>query len=90
MARRKQSRGKCNFCGREMTKGGLTRHLASCSERQAAIKAAEAQGGKAQSLYHLQVQDAWSSDFWLHLEMKGNATLTDLDRYLRNLSPTTG
>ena len=31
----------------------------------------------------LQVLDAYGGDFWLHLEMKGNATLEDLDDYLR-------
>jgi hypothetical protein len=31
----------------------------------------------------LQVQDAYSPDFWLHLEMNGGARLKDLDDYLR-------
>ena len=85
MARRKQTRGECAFCGREMTKGGLTRHLKSCPEREEAIAAADKEQRKqpVQSLYHLQVQDAWSKDFWLHLEMNGRATLADLDNYLR-------
>ncbi|HEY84012.1 MAG TPA: plasmid pRiA4b ORF-3 family protein [Chloroflexi bacterium] len=83
MARRKQSRGKCAFCGREMTKGGLSKHLSSCSQRQETIDAANAKRGAAKQLYHLQVQDAWSPDFWLHLEMNGDATLQDLDYYLR-------
>jgi len=83
MARRKQSRGKCNFCGREMAKGGLSKHLATCPERQTTIEAADKRGGKTQPLYHLQVQDTWSPDFWLHLEVNGTATLTDVDRYLR-------
>ncbi|HEY0739028.1 MAG TPA: hypothetical protein VGD69_29180 [Herpetosiphonaceae bacterium] len=34
-------------------------------------------------MYHLQVQDAWNGDFWLHLEMDGMARLIDLDTYLR-------
>jgi hypothetical protein len=79
----KQSRGTCAFCGREMAKGGLTRHLKACPERKAAIAAADAEKGWTQKIYHLQVRDAWSSDFWLHLEMRGRATLADLDRYLR-------
>jgi hypothetical protein len=68
-----------------MTKGGLSRHLKTCTRRQEAIKAAESRKRAAQKqrLYHLQIQDAWSPDFWLHLEMKGNAALKDLDRYLR-------
>jgi len=83
MARSKQSRGQCAFCDREMTKGGLARHLATCPQRKEAINKAAGQAGKAQPLYHLQVQDAWSPHFWLHLEMNGSATLNHLDMYLR-------
>jgi hypothetical protein len=85
MARRKQSRGQCIFCEREMTRGGLAKHLKSCSQRQAAIDAADQRPGEDQDLYHLQAQDTWGGDFWLHLEMKGSATLQDLDRYLRTI-----
>ena len=85
MAKRKQSQGACAFCGREMTKGGLSRHLRTCPQRQEAVKAAEGskKAGPKQRLYHLQIQDAWSSTFWLHLEMNGTATLEALDWYLR-------
>jgi len=31
----------------------------------------------------LRVQDAYLKDFWLDLEMRGSATLTKLDEYLR-------
>lgn len=79
----KQSRGTCNFCGKEMSKGGISRHLKSCSERQAAQEKADAGTGKAETIYHLQVQDGYSPDFWLHLEMRGSAKLGDLDDYLR-------
>ena len=64
MARRKQSRGKCAFCGREMTKGGLSRHLKTCPQRQEAMSAAAQGPGQEMTLYHLQAQDAWWGDFW--------------------------
>lgn len=83
MARGKQSKGKCTFCGREMTKGGLAKHLPTCTQRQEAIRAASPKYGPEQELYHLQVQGAWAPDFWLHLEVKGSAKLQDLDDYLR-------
>ena len=66
-----------------MTKGGLSRHLSSCSQRQEATRTANQEPGKEQVIYHLLVRDAWLSDFWLHLEMNGSATLADLDHYLR-------
>ncbi len=77
----KQSRGTCQFCGKESSKGALTRHLKSCPARTAA--SAKADQGGDEFLLHLRVQDAYSPDFWLHLEMRGSATLKDLDRYLR-------
>ncbi len=83
MARRKQTRGKCVFCEREMTKGGLTRHLKTCAQRAEALSTADQGPGDEQALYHLQVQDAWGGDFWLQLEMKGRVALADLDHYLR-------
>ena len=81
MARKRQSRGSCMYCGKEMSKGGISRHLKSCGARKDAM--ADAAGGKEQALYHLQVQDAEIGAYWLHLEMNGNATLQQLDKYLR-------
>jgi hypothetical protein len=85
MARKQQSRGVCSYCGQELAKGGMSRHLAACKARQAVIAAANEEEGKGepQKLYHLQVQDNWGGDFWLHLEMRESATLKKLDQYLR-------
>ncbi len=83
MPRRTQSRGPCAFCATSMTRSGLAKHLLTCSARQQLITLADQQLGKARRFYHLQVQDAWSGDFWLHLEMDGAARLHDLDAYLR-------
>jgi hypothetical protein len=51
--------------------------------RQAVIAQAERRKARREKLYHLRVQDAWGGDFWLELEMRGTATLKDLDHYLR-------
>lgn len=83
MAQREQSRGKCFYCGRELTRGGMTRHLSACLHRREAISMADETAGREQGLHHLRVQDAWWSVFWLHLEMKSSATLEVLDSYLR-------
>lgn len=83
MADSKRTRGACAYCGRELTRAGMARHLESCGERAAAIRAADQGPGTDQPLIHLQVQDAWGGDFWLQLEMNGTATLKSLDSYLR-------
>lgn len=83
MARRNQSRGKCSYCGQEMAKGGMLKHLSTCSQRQNVIAETERKPGAQERLYHIRVQDAWGGDFWLDLEMRGSATLKKLDDYLR-------
>ena len=83
MPRRKQTKGTCIYCGKEMAKGGMIKHLAMCNERQTQIAKADRKQGKQETLYHLRVQDAWQGLFWLNLEMRGSASLSDLDRYLR-------
>ena len=84
MSRKKQTRGTCVYCDKELTRGGLARHLKTCSERQKAIATANAgKEGLRQKIYHIQVQDAWGGDYWLHLEMNGESRLSTLDSYLR-------
>jgi len=80
---RKQSKGTCLYCGKELSKAGMTKHLVTCPQRQEAIATAEHKKGSSEALYHLRIQDAYSSQFWLDLEMRGNKTLQDLDTYLR-------
>ena len=83
MPKGKQSRGICAYCGYETTKGSMGRHLATCSKRGKLLRQAEHKGIKEETLYHLRVQDAWRSEFWLDLEMRGSATLKNLGDYLR-------
>ncbi len=61
----------------------MARHLRACPERDDVIAEADRKAGADEPLFHLQVQDAWAGEYWLHLEMAGAAPLKDLDRYLR-------
>lgn len=83
MAAKKQSKGVCFFCNREMTKGGMRRHLASCKERQQSIEEIKDGDHQVQNLYHLQVYSSSGANYWLNLEMSGAARLGELDDYLR-------
>jgi len=83
MSVKKQSKGVCFFCKREMTKGGMRRHLASCKGRQQSIEGMKDGDHQAQNLYHLQVYDPYITDYWLNLEISGSARLGELDDYLR-------
>lgn len=85
MAARLVSQGPCKFCGRLMSRWGMARHLQTCPERLSAIEKANQRPGHGESLYHLQVQDLYGGNYWLHLEMRGPASLEELDFYLRRI-----
>jgi hypothetical protein len=59
----------------------MVRHLRACDARAEAIAAASA--GEDETVYHLRAAGAYSSAFWLDLEMRGSASMKDLDHYLR-------
>ena len=83
MPRRKISQGQCQFCQELVTKTAATRHLAKCEARQAALAKAEKQFVPEEPLFYLRAQANGAPEFWLDLEVKGNATLASLDNYLR-------
>jgi len=85
MPRGKQLKGECAYCKATIPKNGVTRHLSTCIKRQAIIEQAERKDAPNETLYHLRVQDAERSEFWLDLEMRGSKTLKDLDSYLRRI-----
>ncbi|PIP20388.1 MAG: hypothetical protein COX40_05045 [Candidatus Omnitrophica bacterium CG23_combo_of_CG06-09_8_20_14_all_40_11] len=79
----KQSKGKCAYCGQEIAKNAVAKHLTACAQRQEIITKTEGKQSETKTLYHLRIQAAGSNQFWLDLEMCGSATLKDLDSYLR-------
>lgn len=85
MPRAKPSKGECAYCGAEIAKGGVTRHLSGCAKRQNVIEKAARKKVKSETLYHLRVQDAHLREFWLDLEMRASASLKELDHYLRGI-----
>jgi hypothetical protein len=83
MPRRPENPGTCAYCGKIITKRGVSKHLDKCPERQEALASAAASSRPVEKLWHLRVLDAYDKDFWLDLEMVGSASLDKMDRYLR-------
>ncbi|WP_344139066.1 hypothetical protein [Luedemannella flava] len=61
----------------------MVKHLANCPRRQEQL--ANAASGKPQTLIHLRVQDGYQNAFWLDVEVRGTATLREIDSYLRRI-----
>lgn len=68
----------CRACGYVGTKASMTRHHAACALRQAT-------GGPTHEVFRFRVSGADLPAYWLDVELTPQATLDDLDRFLRDL-----
>lgn len=80
MPRKPESRGTCAFCGETLLRRGIEKHLINCPNYQ---KIETESKQPSENIWRIRVQDAYNSDFWLELDMRGSASLTQLDKYLR-------
>src|SRR5215472_9878440 len=76
------SKGICHFCQGEFAKNKMTQHLKTCKARTAIVAK---QDGQATRLLHLLVEGTYRPNYWMHLELPVEATLSDLDDFLRGI-----
>lgn len=77
----KRTRGYCKYCGKEYTRTGMVKHLQSCKKRKEVYGNAK----KMSSCYELLLYGAYNKDYWLIIQIKENATLEDLDQFIRDI-----
>ena len=85
MARSIRFPGECQYCGAEVGKSSSAQHLATCPKRKAELRSDAAP--KTQpfpiEIYQLRVEATHLPEFWLDLEVRGDADLEAVDKYLR-------
>jgi hypothetical protein len=84
---RQSSIGKCSFCGGSFAKAAMARHLEACKiraeENDSTAARSSTKGSALRTIYHLQVEGLHLPMYWMHIEIPENATLQDLDLFLR-------
>jgi hypothetical protein len=80
-----QSEGKCLLCQGTFSKQAMSRHLAKCLRDHEKEPAVSKGKPKQTRLFHIVVQGTYNPQYWLHLEMPAEATLSDLDAFLRDI-----
>ncbi len=76
-----KSTGSCSICGERMRKSEIKAHLERCLEKEER-KAGRAEGTKMAKLLRILAKGD-SEEYWLNLEAPADATLSDLDLFLR-------
>jgi hypothetical protein len=79
------SNGVCTFCGKTFSKTAMKNHLDSCEQMKASSETAEKLKSKKARLLHLVVEGRYSPEYWIHVEAREDATLKDLDDFLRQI-----
>lgn len=77
----KQTKGLCKYCGKEYTRTGMLRHLTACKEK--AIRFEQAK--EKMKYYELILYGKYDKDYWLIIKISENATLNDLDQFIRDI-----
>lgn len=78
-----KSEGFCRFCLKIFSGAGMGRHLSTCKTREEKNERELKGGQRKYKIYHLKITGGkW---YWLHIEIPGNATLSDLDEFLRGI-----
>jgi hypothetical protein len=83
---RQSSSGSCSFCQGSYAKSSMVRHLKACkarTEEDGSDASSSSKGSAKRIILHLQVEGLYRPMYWMHVEVPANATLTDLDEFLR-------
>ena len=86
--RKQISTGKCGFCNATFTKAEMTKHLKSCKQRDTVSgKPSEKrkQTSRDKKIFHIVVEGSYLPEYWMHLDVAANATLKNLDDFLREI-----
>jgi hypothetical protein len=70
--------GTCELCDESLTWPGAKRHFAACAPEHDAKK------GDSQKLVHLRITAPHRPGYWLDVEVRDDARLEAIDRFLRN------
>lgn len=75
--------GVCRFCLKTFSGRAIGRHLSSCRAKQQEDLRILEKKAVPKQIYQIRI---WAYEsFWLHVEIDNNATLFDLDEFLKNI-----
>lgn len=77
----KRTKGYCKYCGKEYTMAGMVKHLQTCKKKMISYEKASNMG----NYFELQLYGAYDKDYWLIIQIEDDATLADLDQFIRDI-----
>lgn len=81
---KEMSSGRCHICDGTFSKEAMTRHLKACREAYPGLLPGRGRGRMAR-VFDLVAEGSHLPEYWLHLDMPADATLSHLDGFLRDI-----
>jgi len=79
-------KGKCYYCGKEIAKVSVIKHLKLCTKKEEYQEKVKSVGKKRSNLFVLQISDKYNpKDYWIYVSVDENVTLKELDQFLRDI-----
>ena len=76
---RETSYGVCELCGQRFSKAGMSRHITKCAPEH------EPAGRRKVEWIHLHIEGDGAPMYWMNVEMRSQAKLSELDQFLRDI-----
>jgi len=83
--KRQMSRGSCHLCGKEFSKNKIGLHLEECWTNLTMKEEHDPRTLAPTRFFRLFVEARDEPKYWLHLDIRADATLEDLDDFLRRI-----
>lgn len=83
--KRMASNGVCSFCGKTLSKAAMRKHLDLCEQRKAVSETVSGPKAKEAKYFHILVEGRYSPEYWIHLEVRADTWLKNLDDFLREI-----
>lgn len=78
-------KGRCSFCGESLTCAAMARHLKVCRDRWKGKQPKTPLSGPTEKLLDIAVKgDNGLFTYWMYIQAKADATLKELDTFLRD------
>ena len=78
-------KGKCYYCNKEFSKSGILKHIKSCEVMRESMSLDKSPSTTNINKSILEISSEYNNDYWLYIAIDTDATLKDLDQFLRDV-----
>jgi hypothetical protein len=80
-----KSVGKCFLCDSLFDRKEMIKHLKKCRQENDDFEEKQTEKSSKSKIFHLFIEGKYNPEYWLHIDIQSDVTLSDLDDFLREI-----